>query len=541
MSKATISTKLALGFSVVTLLLILNSAFAIYEIRSVNDGCKEIGTNWMPAIGNASDLNTNTSDYRLTTAEHIIAEAPETRKRREEALVAIEKEAARNRTEYVIASDHERQLCTTFDTLWAQYRQQTEKVIALSNQSKKKEAIAIYEGECLDTFKKMDAIQRELVELNITSGRKTYEVADATYNRAFLWLIALSAAGTVIATLLAVFISKGITGPITRCAESLTQGALQVNAASGQVAQSSQVLAGGACEQASSLEETSASLEELSSMTRQNADNAKQANTFCAEVREAAERGSKSVQRMNDAIVQIRESSEQTAKILKSIDEIAFQTNLLALNAAVEAARAGDAGKGFAVVAEEVRSLAQRSADAARSTATLIETGRKNADNGVTVAGDVAKDLQDIHGAVHKMTQLVTEVSAASNEQDRGVSQINLAVSNMDKTTQSNAATAEEAASAAEELTAQAGTLNEIVGELNALVKGQAALAMQALPPSKRTPNISEAVPAVRMNGSAKLQLRDNAVAKPVAKVSANAKKSPGSVIPLDDNDLSEF
>ena len=186
------------------------------------------------------------------------------------------------------------------------------------------------------------------------------------------------------------------------------------------------------------------------------------------------------MKRMAVAIDQIKSSSDQTAKILKTIDEIAFQTNLLALNAAVEAARAGDAGKGFAVVAEEVRNLAMRSAEAAKNTATLIEESQKNADNGVTVSAEVAEILSQIVIGSQKVTQLSAEVSAGSNEQAQGIEQVNVAVAQMDKVTQSNAANAEESASASEELSAQARELNDMVNTLVQIVGGSGSHGLTA-------------------------------------------------------------
>ena len=174
--------------------------------------------------------------------------------------------------------------------------------------------------------------------------------------------------------------------------------------------------------------------------------------------------------RMGKVINQIKESSDETVKIIKTIDEIAFQTNLLALNAAVEAARAGDAGRGFAVVAEEVRNLAQRSAVAAKSTSDLIAGSRERAEAGVHMADEVAKALDQVNESVQKVGDLIGKVSTASQEQARGVTQVNQALAQMDKVTQTNAATAEQNASSSSELSSQAGLVNSIVTSLAQLI-----------------------------------------------------------------------
>ncbi len=279
-----------------------------------------------------------------------------------------------------------------------------------------------------------------------------------------IWIVGLIGVAAIIGV--ALLITRSITGPINNIIDGMTAGSEQVTAASNQVSQSSQQMAEGASEQASSLEETSSSLEEMTSMTRQNAENAKQANAQAKEVGDATMKSQDAMDRMSGAIGKIKESSDETAKIIKTIDEIAFQTNLLALNAAVEAARAGEAGKGFAVVAEEVRNLAQRSAAAAKDTSQLIEDSQSNADNGVTVSQEVAGILKQIIDGIQKVTQLVGQVSSASDEQAKGIDQINVAISQMDKVTQSNAASAEESASASEELSAQAVELNDMVNVL---------------------------------------------------------------------------
>jgi methyl-accepting chemotaxis protein len=166
---------------------------------------------------------------------------------------------------------------------------------------------------------------------------------------------------------------------------------------------------------------------------------------------------------MIEAIEKIKASSDQTARIVNTIDEIAFQTNLLALNAAVEAARAGEAGKGFAVVAEEVRNLAQRSAEAAKNTSALIEEAVGNAENGVSITDQVAESLQDIMERNEEVKKLIADISTAAGQQAAGISQLNDAVTNMDKVTQMNASSSEESASAAEELNGQAAELRAMV------------------------------------------------------------------------------
>jgi methyl-accepting chemotaxis protein len=190
------------------------------------------------------------------------------------------------------------------------------------------------------------------------------------------------------------------------------------------------------------------------------------------EVRADAEGGKLAMTRMGEAIGRIKQSADQTAGILKTIDEIAFQTNLLALNAAVEAARAGDAGKGFAVVAEEVRSLARRSAEAAKKTAALIDESQKNAQEGITVSSEADRALARIAEKVQGLARLIGEVSAASVEQSKGLAQIGNAMTRMDGVTQANAAASEESASASEELFAQAQELEGMVEALVGIVQG---------------------------------------------------------------------
>jgi methyl-accepting chemotaxis protein len=267
-------------------------------------------------------------------------------------------------------------------------------------------------------------------------------------------------------------IVRGVNRRLLVASEALENGASQVSAAAAQVSSSSQTLAEGSSEQAASLEESSASLEEMSSMTKRNAENAQQARELSTETRASTEEGASRVEEMHKAMNDIKASSDDIAKIIKTIDEIAFQTNILALNAAVEAARAGEAGAGFSVVAEEVRSLAQRSATAARDTAGKIESAISKSQQGVVIASNVAQALADILDKARRMDSVIGEIAQASTEQSQGIGQVNTAISQMDKVTQANAGTAEETAAAAEELNAQSMTLRDAVSDLRRLIGG---------------------------------------------------------------------
>lgn len=351
--------------------------------------------------------------------------------------------------------------------------------------------------ECVENYKSAMTKLGELMETNVkvmgersaianemqASTDMLYEAAlKATVGTANLSATSLSIAKGIlimglfiavgVGVALSVVITRSITLPVRLLIERLTAGSEQTSSAAGQVSAASQSLAEGASEQAASLEETSSSLEEMASMTEHNAENAGNAKTLASEARIAADAGTGEMVKMNTAMEAIKKSSDDISKIIKTIDEIAFQTNILALNAAVEAARAGEAGMGFAVVADEVRNLAHRSAIAAKETADKIQDAIAKSGQGVELSASVSEKLKEVVEKAHKMDELVAEIAGASKEQSTGITQVNVAVSQMDKVTQNNAASAEETAAAAEELNAQSEELRSAVKELQQMVDG---------------------------------------------------------------------
>lgn len=345
----------------------------------------------------------------------------------------------------------------------------------------------------------------KLIAMQIEEGRQRYESAVTSYQRIRLMTFAALGAGLLLAVLMAFFLIRSIVGTLNRAvrvANAISQGQLghnivtrrkdelgrlleafrmmddrltltvgevrrgsdAVSTAAQQIAHGNDDLSQRTQEQASSLEETASSMEQMTSTVKQNAENASHANQLARGAREQAERGGEVAGRAIIAMSEINASSGKIADIVGLIQEIAFQTNLLALNAAVEAARAGEQGRGFAVVATEVRSLAQRSAGAAKEIKGLINDSAEKVRSGSELVNQSGKALAEIVESVKKVTDIVAEIAAASQEQSAGIDQVNNAVMQMDEMTQQNAALVEEAAAAARAMQEQAGELTSQVG-----------------------------------------------------------------------------
>jgi methyl-accepting chemotaxis protein len=243
----------------------------------------------------------------------------------------------------------------------------------------------------------------------------------------------------------------------------VADSAANASSSAQQLASASEAIASGAQQQAASLEETSASLEEITATVRQSADNAQQASQLASASKDTAMQGQEVVTKAITAMAEINVASARISEIISTIDEIAFQTNLLAVNAAIEAARAGDEGRGFAVVASEVRSLAQRSALAAKEIKVLIQDSLRKVEAGSALVNRSGETLQGIVGSVKQVTDIVGEIAAAAGEQSSGIEQVNTAMIQMDQVTQSNSAQTEELSATAEALSGQAARLLELM------------------------------------------------------------------------------
>jgi methyl-accepting chemotaxis protein len=390
-------------------------------------------------------------------------------------------------------------------------------------------ASKVYAEETLPAIKQLNKLADDWVNLErktLATGVETGRTQISRSQWITAGVVVLFLAITVLVTLM---MFRSI-AQLKKMTVDLHESGDQIANASTQVAGSSSSLAQGASEQAASLEETSAAVEEISSMTRKNAENSRTAAEVMTTVDQHVKDGNRTLEQMVLSMHEISTSSDKIGKIIKVIDEIAFQTNILALNAAVEAARAGEAGMGFAVVADEVRNLAQRSAQAAKDTASLIEESITKSNEGGAKLQQVTEVIRAITESSAKVKTLVDEVNLGSQEQARGIDEISKAVGQMSQVTQSTAAGAEESASASEELSGQAAAMGQIVERLRGMVSGDAD-------PSYRP--VAER-PASRPHTNNIAALRTTVAPHKHAAQSVPAGRSASSAIPLEDN-FTEF
>jgi len=392
--------------------------------------------------------------------------------------------------EALLVTTEDRESVEKFVRLIAEMHQANDAVVALVDAGKFADAQALSIEKTLPRYTEATATVSALVDSQIVKLAMQKKEGERAGTTARLLEAALLLLSVVVVGVIG-FVVHGVNVTLRSSSMSLREGSEHIVAAAGQVSTSAQSLSQGATEQAASLEETSASMEEMASMTRKNAENAQHAATLVTDVAGQVEASNLALTEMVTSMSAIKESSNKVAKIIKTIDEIAFQTNILALNAAVEAARAGEAGMGFAVVADEVRNLAQRSAQAAKDTAGLIEESIARSNEGATKVEQVAAAIGTITGSVAQVKGIVAEVREASQQQTQGIDQVSQALQQMEKVTQTTAATAEESAAASEELNAQAETSMNVVRGLEAMVGGGAS--------GRAVPVAAKVVPAGRV------------------------------------------
>lgn len=353
---------------------------------------------------------------------------------------------------------------------WRGTEELARKMIQLRAQGNLTEYLTILDGDFRTTYGAHGKALADLIQFQNMQGKSWAAKAMASMESAQKFLILMSVLGLFLGLGIAFWVARALQIRLRGIAASVAESKDTVSQASDQLNAASQQLANSSTEAAASLEETVASIEELSSMVKLNAGNAQQASVLAKDSQQTALRGDEEITVLIQAMGQINNSSRKIEEIISVIDDIAFQTNLLALNAAVEAARAGEQGKGFAVVAEAVRTLAQRSAQAAKEIATLIRESVDQVGEGTKVADRSGGSLKEIVGSVRKVTDLNGEIATASSEQSEGIAQISKAMNQLDQATQANAASAEEAAASAEVMQKQAKILGDQVESLMKIV-----------------------------------------------------------------------
>ncbi|MBI2733720.1 MAG: MCP four helix bundle domain-containing protein [Aquabacterium sp.] len=515
-------TKLLLSFAAMVVLTALLGGFSVTRVSLVNEQSTVMAAHWMASQRIAGALNTLTGDYRIDELLAAAASNEGERARLEKSLVSKLSDISKLQSEYarLIDNPREQALWDSFKADWASYLADHDKAMALLQQGKTGEANALLLGGMQPLYEKYGETLDKLIEYNTKGGQAASDEGDVIYASArwaiILGIVLVGCLGMVLAWVVSAQVSvpveqaasvlKAVSqGDLTQSVQAnrrdeigdmqsalaemihslsdmvheVRTGADSVATASTQIAQGNTDLSARTESQASSLEQTAASVEEMAGTVRTNADNAMQANQLASAASEVAAQGGQVVSQVVDTMNDIQNASRKISDIIGVIDGIAFQTNILALNAAVEAARAGEQGRGFAVVAGEVRSLAQRSAQAAREIKTLINASVEKVNAGSHLVDTAGSTMNDVVTQVRKVTDLVGEIAHASAEQSQGIGQINQAVSQLDQATQQNAALVEESMAAAESLKSQAQKLTQAVSvfKINRAVRAPIARA----------------------------------------------------------------
>ncbi|MBI1203807.1 MAG: HAMP domain-containing protein [Rhodopseudomonas sp.] len=493
------------AFGLMGLIILGQGIFSLNKVSAVNDATVKFSTDLMPSVSTALNLGLSASRARLAIVKHIFssdAEKPQTEKDIQKQLDAVENYSQKLKA--VLTTTGERAAYDSFVKHWAQHQAEAQELLQLSRAHKPAEAAEV--------FKKMVTVWRavtgdvgKIVEINSQEAKQAAASSAANYSQIQFMTIVIIALGALLAVAASMFALVHICRPlaaliaplealadgkfqtsisgldrtdevgqiaqaVSRMSErvratigNIKNSAREVTNASAEISTSTTDLSQRTEEQAASLEETSASMEQISATVRKNAENAQHANQSAGVTRDVAHRGGQVVAQAVEAMAKIEDSSRKIGDIIGVIDEIARQTNLLALNAAVEAARAGEAGRGFAVVASEVRSLAQRSSQAAKDIKDLITNSNGQVKDGVELVNRAGVALSEIVESINTVASIVSDIAGASAEQATGLDEINRALTQMDEVTQQNSALVEENAATAKTLEHQAKTMDEQV------------------------------------------------------------------------------
>jgi len=525
MKNMKLGTRLAGGFAILLAMIMVMCIVGLVSLANINESVETLTQRSLTKERLINDWARNIqSGVTRTTAIAKSADASLAGFFAEEAAASTRNSSAlQQKIEPLIESDEEKVLWQGIGKARSEYLRTRDGIFKAKQEGKVDAANKIFTQEFLPATRQfIDNINR-LSELQRADIDARAAEIEASYGNANLWMIVIGSIAVVCGLLMSVLLTRSITRPLsdavrvarTVAANDLTStivvrsrdeigqlmaalesmnanlastvarirtGVDSIASASGEIAAGNTDLSSRTEQQAASLEETAASMEQLSSTVKQNADSAKQANQLAAAASETASRGGATVSEVVSTMNAISASSVKISDIVSVIDGIAFQTNILALNAAVEAARAGEQGKGFAVVAAEVRTLAQRSAQAAKEIKVLIEDTVQKIGQGSGSAERAGATMQEIVSSVQRVTDIMGEIAAASAEQADGIEQVNRAVSQMDEVTQQNAALVEEAAAAAGSMQDQSADLTRAVSAFRLPGGAERVLAVETVP-----------------------------------------------------------
>ncbi|RJG05918.1 HAMP domain-containing protein [Noviherbaspirillum cavernae] len=502
----TIKSRLVFVIGFLSLLLVGSGVVGLTSLGAANNSLKSIYKTGLVPMGQLDMVVRLIDKNRMAVAESMNGDPAVVTKRMDE-VDKMTGEVGRQWSAYVagsLAAD-DKTLVTSFDESYKKFLEEGLKpTVAALRAANVQQAMELLQGPMNQHYAPLQQSIDALIKLQLDDAEKEFERTQDMYTLVRNMSIVAVVFGVLLAAIIGVWLIRAISRPLeqaVRVARSVASGDLtqtidvrsrdetgqllqalkdmnhslvttvgQVRLGTETIAVASREIASGNADlsartesQASSLEETTSSMEELTSTVRQNAENARQANQLVVSASEVATRGGEVVGQVVDTMGSIKDSSRKIVDIIGVIDGIAFQTNILALNAAVEAARAGEQGRGFAVVAAEVRSLAQRSAGAAKEIKSLINDSVEKVDVGSKLVDQAGSTMHEIVTSVRHVADIMNEITAASTEQSNGIEQVNQAISQMDQMTQQNAALVEQAAAAAQSMQDQAGTLSQAV------------------------------------------------------------------------------